>query len=254
VLGADGAGIVAAKGSRVRRFNVGDPVYAYEFENPKGGFYAEYAAVNAQHVGRVPESLDLLHAGTAAVTGLTALQGISGALRVRSGNTVLIFGASGAVGTLAVQFAKARGARVIATATGEEATRLMQSLGADVVFDARDEVEIERLQRLVPAGIDAALVLAASDTLERVLDLLRDGGRVAYPNGVEPEPRSRQNIRVSGYDAVASPEQFKRLNRAIEETQFRAPTAAVFPLTQVTRAHERLERGHVNGRIVLQVR
>jgi NADPH2:quinone reductase len=254
VLGADGAGIVAAKGSRVRRFNVGDPVYAYEFENPKGGFYAEYAAVNAQHVGPVPETLDLLHAGTAAVTGLTALQGISGALRVRQGNTVLIFGASGAVGTLAVQFAKARGARVIATATGEEATRLLESLGADVVFDARDANELERLERLVPDGIDAALVLASGETLERVLDLMRNGGRVAYPNGVEPTPRQRPTFRLQGYDAVASPEHFKRLNAAIEEAQLQAPTAAVFPLTQITRAHERLERGHVAGRIVLQVR
>jgi NADPH:quinone reductase-like Zn-dependent oxidoreductase len=122
------------------------------------------------------------------------------------------------------------------------------------VFDAREDDEIARLGSLVPDGVDAALVLASGETLERVLDLVRDGGRVAYPNGVEPPPRERPTFRLQGYDAVAGPEQFKRLNLAIEEAQLRAPTAAVFPLTQVTRAHERLERGHVTGRIVLQVR
>jgi NADPH2:quinone reductase len=75
VLGTDGAGTVAEKGSSVRRFNVGDRVWAYEFTNAKSGFYAEYVAVNADHVGQVPRRLDLQHAGAAAVTALTALQG-----------------------------------------------------------------------------------------------------------------------------------------------------------------------------------
>lgn len=139
ILGTDGAGIVAAKGAQVRRFREGDRVWAYEFINPKGGFYAEYVAVNADHAGYVPRRLDKLQAGAGAVTGLTALQGIDKHLRVRSGETVLILGATGAVGTLAVQFAKHKGARVLGSATGRDAAALVRKLGAKGTFDPRNK-------------------------------------------------------------------------------------------------------------------
>ena len=110
VLGTDGAGIIAAVGPRVPRFRPGDLVYSYSFDNPKGGFYAEYVAVTADKVGRIPACLDLMHAGAIPTTGLTALQGVDDALHLRKGEAVIIHGASGGVGTLAVQFAKLRGA------------------------------------------------------------------------------------------------------------------------------------------------
>ena len=111
VLGVDGAGIVAAVGSRVRRLKVGDKVYSYSWANPKGGFYAEYVAVAANKVAHVPRGLDLGHAGAIATIGLTALQGIDDALHVKKGESVIIHGGSGGVGTLAIQFAKRTGAR-----------------------------------------------------------------------------------------------------------------------------------------------
>ena len=106
ILGTDGAGTVAAFGPRVRGFDLGEPVWAYAYENDKGGFYAEYVVVAAENVGRCPASLDLLHAGAAAVTALTAEEGIDEHLHVRRGETVLVFGGTGAVGTLAIQFAR----------------------------------------------------------------------------------------------------------------------------------------------------
>jgi len=84
VPGIDGAGIVVARGARVRRIQLGDRVYAYEFGNRQGGFYAEFAVVDAEHVARVPKRLDLGDAGAVAATGLTALQGIDG-LELRAG-------------------------------------------------------------------------------------------------------------------------------------------------------------------------
>lgn len=253
VPGTDGTGIVVARGAHVRRFRIGDRVYAYEFGNPKGGFYAEYVAVEARHVGRVPKRLDVLAAGAAATTGLTALQGVD-ALRLRRGETVLIFGASGAVGTLAVQFAKRRRARVVATASGGAARRLVRRLGADVVIDARSDEALEGLPALAPDGIDAALALAGGDALERCLDLVRAGGRVAYPNGVEPEPRRRRRVRRIAYDAEAGPREFARLGRAVAGAGLRVPIAARYPLAQAAKAHARLTRGHVLGRIVLRIR
>jgi NADPH:quinone reductase len=104
VLGFDGAGIVAPVGSRVRRLKVGDEVYSYNWQNPKGGFYAEYVAVPADKVAPIPRRLDLRHAGATPTTGLTALQGIDDA-GLKKGETVIIHGASGGVGTLAVHAA-----------------------------------------------------------------------------------------------------------------------------------------------------
>lgn len=248
VPGTDGAGVVAAKGPGVRRFRIGERVLAND-----SGCYAEYVALDADGVGRVPQRLDFKQAGAVATTGLTALQGID-ALRLRRSQTVLIYGASGAVGTLAVQFAKAKRARVLATASGREAATLVRRLGADAVIDARSKSAAEQLRKLAPDGIDAALVLTGGDSLEGCLDLVRAGGRIAYPNGVEPEPRRRPKIRLFAYDGEAGPREFAQLARAIDGARLRVPIAAVYPLAQAAKAHARLERGHVVGRIELQIR
>ena len=180
VPGVDGAGIVVATGARVRRIQLGDRVYAYEFGNRQGGFYAEFAAAHAEHVGRVPKGLDLRDAGAVAATGLTALQGID-ALELRPGQTVLIFGASGAVGTMAVQFAAQRGAHVIATASGAAPARLVRKLGAHRVIDARRAESIDQLRKFAPDGLDAVFALAGGDELERCLDFMRPEGTRRAP-------------------------------------------------------------------------
>jgi NADPH:quinone reductase len=253
VPGTDGAGVVAAKGARVRRFRIGERVYAYEFGNPKGGFYAEYVVAKAEHVGRVPPGLDTLQAGAVVPTGLTALQGIDAKLHLRRGQTVLIFGASGAVGSLAVQFAKQRGAHVLATATGPRAARLVRRLGAAAVVDARRDDAAQRLWKLAPNGIDAALALAGGEGLERCLDLLRAGAPVAFPNGIEPEPpRRRKTIRLMPYDMVANRQWFARLGRGITQGGIEVPIAGVLPLARAADAHRRLEGGHITGRLVLR--
>lgn len=254
VLGSDGAGVIAARGAQVQRFEVDDRVWAYEYSNPKGGFYAEYVAVKVESVATVPRGLDLLAAGAAAVTGLTALQGIDDHLSVAEGETLLIFGAPGAVGTLAVQFAKRRDARVIGTATGSDAMSLVRDLGADGVVDARSNDAVERLRELAPDGLDAALALAGGPELEKCLDLMNPGSTVAHPNGVEPEPQPRKGVRVVAYDAVADRSTWDALERAVEEAGLRVPLGGVYPLEQAARAHARVEAGHVLGRIALTIR
>ena len=253
VLGTDGAGIVVAKGARVRRLRVGDRAYGYEPFNAKGGFYAEYIAIADKSLAPVPRRLDLLHAGAGAVTALTAQQGIDRALQVRRGETVLIFGASGAVGSLAVQFAKRHGARVLATASGRAAVTLVRRLGAEAVIDARSDDAASRLRELTPKGIDAVLALAGGDELERCLDFVRDRGRIAYPNGIEPEPKPRRGFRIRSYDAEAGSSELSALSRAIDQARLRVPIAAKYPLARAADAHRRLQH-KVVGRIVLVIR
>jgi len=254
VLGTDGAGTVAAVGAGVRRLAAGDRVYSYSFDNAKGGFYAEYVAVVADKVAPVPDLLDLEHAGAIPTTGLTALQGIDDALRVSSGESVIVLGASGGVGTLALQFAKLRGARVLAIASGGDGAALARRLGADAVIDGRRENIAAAARSFAPDGVDAMLALAGGDAVAIGLDTLRRGGRLAYPNGVEPEPEPRDGIAIISYDAVAGVSEFERLNRAVEEAKLEVPIAAVFPLEEAAGAHERLAAGHVLGKIVLRIR
>ena len=252
VLGLDGAGVVVAKGRRVRRVALGARVWAYDYE--RAGFYAQYVAVDASNVGRVPKRLTLQAAGAAAVTGLTAYQGVVDHAEVKRGETVLVFGATGAVGTLAVQFAASVGARVIATATGRRATGLVRRLGARVAIDARDRDAAEQLETAAKDGVDVVLAFAGGRSLERLLEAVPRGGRVVYPNGVEPEPEKRSGIRLRSYDAAGGADEFARLARAVQRARLRVPIAAAYPLSRAADAHRRLAKPHVLGRVVLAVR
>ena len=253
ILGIDGAGTVVAVGARVQRFAIGDYVYSYSYANPKGGFYAEYVAVSAGKVAPVPDALDETSAGALPALGLTALQGVDDALKLAGGENVIVHGASGNVGMLAVQFAKHRGARVLATASGPDGVQFVRRLGADEVIDGR-RVDIgAAAKRFAPDGIDAVLAFVGGHELTGCLDALRRGGRVAYPNGIEPEPKKRRGVRIKAYDAEAGPREFERLGREIERVHPEIPVAEVFSLEDAAKAHERLERGHVLGRIVLRI-
>jgi NADPH:quinone reductase-like Zn-dependent oxidoreductase len=253
VLGTDGAGIIAEVGKDVRRFKPNDQVWAYEFGNPKGGFYAEYVAVKANSVGPAPKELTLLEAGASAVTGLTALQGVDDHLHLAKTDTVLVFGATGAVGTLAVQFAQRTGAHVVATASTARGEKTLHELGIEMVFDPRADDASQRVTTFAPQGLTAVLALAGGDALERCIDHVVDGGRVAHPNGVEPQPRKRPKIKVIGYDAAAGPDEFEKLNRAVTESRLRVVIDSKYTLEEAAEAHARLERAHVVGRIVLQI-
>jgi NADPH:quinone reductase-like Zn-dependent oxidoreductase len=255
VLGTDGAGVIAAVGSQVHGFKPGDEVYTYSWDNPKGGFYAEYVAVPARLVGHLPPGLSLRDAGAIATTALTAIQGIDDQLHIKPGETLIIHGASGGVGSLAVQFAKLRGARVLATATGEDGASLVKRLGADAVVDGRKGDIVATARQFAPGGVDAVLAFAGGDALERCLDALKPGGRVAFPLGVTPEPKPRVELASeTRYNAVAGPHEFERLNQAIIAAKLQVPIAAEYALTDAAKAQERVEAGHVLGKVILRIR
>jgi NADPH:quinone reductase-like Zn-dependent oxidoreductase len=254
VLGTDGAGIVAAVGAKVQGFKVGEQVYSYSWDNPHGGFYAEYVAVPAERVALVPGNLTLRQAGAIATTGLTAIQGIDDALHLKAGDTLIIHGAPGGVGSLALQFAKRRGVKVLATATGEDGLAFVKGLGADAAVDGRHGDIAAAAHALAPAGVDAVLALAGGETLERCIDALRPGGQVAFPYGVEPEPKARTGVPIIRYNAIPGVQEFERLNRAIEAVKLQVPIAAEFPLAEAAKAQERVEAGHILGKIVLRIR
>ena len=143
---------------------------------------------------------------------------------------------------------------MIGTATGAKAANLLRNLGITEVIDLRGKNSVEAIRGLAPEGLDAVLALAGGPTLERLLDLVRPGGRVAYRMASSLSHLAGPKIRIVAFDAEASPKHSARLERAVEEARLQVPIAAVYPLAQAAKAHERLEKGRVLGRIVLQIR
>jgi NADPH:quinone reductase-like Zn-dependent oxidoreductase len=251
VLGSDGTGIVEAIGKNVKRFKEGDRVYAVSLVNPKGGFYAEYTAVKEDDAAIIPDNLTTEQAGALGVDAITALRGLDDNLGLKRGESLLIFGASGGIGHLALQLAKRMGVRVLAIASGDDGVALCHKLGADLAVDGH-KVDIEAVAReFAPNGIDAALITAGGEIAEKALIAMREGGRIAYPNGVEPEPKTRPGITISSYDGNADPEIFKKLNSLIELGPFYVHIAKIFSLEHAAEAQRALETHHL-GKIALR--
>ncbi|SBT65845.1 NADPH:quinone reductase [Micromonospora sediminicola] len=251
VPGSDAAGSVTAVGATVDDLSVGDAVYAYAFSRPKGGFYAEYAAVKAEYVTRVPENVPIEHVGAMPTDALTALAGLD-ALDLPAGATVLVFGASGGQGHLAVQLAKRLGLRVVAIASGDEGVRLVSRLGADVVLDGHDAATPTRAGEAVPGGVDGLLAMANGPMLARLGDLLKPDGTLAYPHGVQPEPTAPAGRGARAYDGITGPDQLRRLNHLIESGPFEIHVAETFPLAEAAQAHRRLQAPYL-GKLLLRV-
>jgi NADPH:quinone reductase len=252
VLGTDGAGTVAGVGGNVKDFKAGDQVYAGELGNPKGGFYGEYAVVKADNASLIPSGLKMDQAAVLPSDGLTALKGLEGVLRLQPGEAVMIFGASGGIGHLAVQLAKRLGARVLAVASGEDGVDFVKRLGADAAVDGRSDKVLDVAREFASDGIDAALVTAGGDATDRALAAIRREGRIAYPNGVMPEPKAPAEVKIEAFDGEGGRKALERLNQLIEAGPFEVRVDRVFPLEQVADAQAALEEHHL-GKIALRV-
>ncbi|MFF0152685.1 NADP-dependent oxidoreductase [Micromonospora sp. NPDC005203] len=253
VPGSDGAGTVLAAGSKVSNVGVGDLVYVSATTRPKGGFYAEYAAVKAEYAAKVPDGVPAEHAGAMPTDALTALAGLD-TVSLSAGAWLLIFGASGGQGHLGVQLAKRQGLNVIAVASGADGVALVTRLGADVSLDGHADLTevLARIRDAAPAGVDAILAMAGGKTLDRLTEALTDGGVVAFAHGVQPEPQERSGVVVRAYDGESSPRQLQRLNELVEAGPFVVHVAEKFPLGKVRDAHQRLETSYA-GKLLLTV-
>jgi NADPH:quinone reductase-like Zn-dependent oxidoreductase len=249
IIGNDGAGTVAAVGARVERFRRGDRVYAYTMT---GGFYAEYVTVKQDQVAHVPPGVRRDEAGGLGAVGITALRGLDDQLHVKRGQRLMIFGASGGIGHVAVQLAKRMGARVFAIASGPDGVRLVRRLGADAVVDGRRDDVAGAAARFARKGFDAALVLAGGKDVTAALRSVKSGGRVAYPNGVEPAPRAPKGVKVLAYDGTPTRRAFERLNSLIGRARFRVALDRTYTLQEAADAHRELGKHHL-GKVAFRL-
>lgn len=225
---------------------------ASSFLNPKGGFYAEYAAVDADRVAPIPSGLGFEEAGALPADGVTALRGLRDQLGVEEGDTLLVFGASGGVGHLAVQLAHRMGAHVLAIASGGDGVDLVTDLGASEVVEGREEDPWDAMRRLAPNGLDAALITASGEGLQTVLSGMREGARATWPNGVTPEPDVPDAVESSSYDGRPDPDILRDLNALIDSGPFEVYVDRTFPLAEADEAHRALDE-HYLGKLCLRV-
>jgi NADPH2:quinone reductase len=245
ILGADGSGTIAAIGSHVKDLSVGDRVYSYSYSNSTGGFHAEYVSVPADRVARVPAHVDMVVAGGMPCIALTAQSGLE-VLKVASGQTLLVFGASGGVGSLAVWLAHGQGAVVVGTAR-PDAQEYVRSLGAEHTIDPSSPEHEAVIKRAAKAGFDACLITADGDALHDFLAHLKAKAPVGYPNGVEPEPRLNGHRGIA-FDGAMSHDAFVKLNAAIGSRTIPLKTE-VFPFEELSRLTGGLNRGTSWGRL-----
>src|SRR5581483_6233531 len=246
------SGIVEEVGDQVRQLKRGDRVYGINLMNPKGGFYAECRAIKAKDAATIPQALSTRDAGVLAVDGVTALNGLDKTLQLKPGESILILGASGGIGHLAVQLAKRMKARVLAVASGKDGVDFVQRLGADKVIDGHREDVLKAAREFAPNGMDAALLTAGGKAAEQAVASLRKGGRAAYPNGVEDAPQGRDGVKVTSYNGEPDPQTFAKLNELIDDGPFEVHIARTFRLEEAAEAQRALG-GHYLGKLALVV-
>jgi NADPH2:quinone reductase len=250
VLGSDGAGTVEDVGDDVHSLKRGDRVYGINFMNPKGGFYAEYAVIKANSAAAVPAALTTRDAGVMAIDGVTALDGLERALQLKAGESILILGASGGIGHLAVQLAKRMEARVLAVASGRDGVEFVKRLGADQVIDGHQDDILKAAHGFAPKGLDAALLMAGGNAAAQSILALRKGGRAAYPNGVQDVPDTREDVKVVRYNGEPTQQTLTKLNRLIDSGPFEVHIARTFRLEEAAEAQRALN-DHYLGKLAL---
>ena len=252
VLGSDGAGTVEAVGDGVQSLKKGDRVYGIGLMNPKGGFYAQYIVLKETNMSRIPAKakLTIQQAGAMPVDAITALTGLDATLGLKANESILILGASGGIGHMAVQLAKRMGARVLAVASGEDGVAFVRRLGADKVVDGHKDDVQAAAREFAQKGLDAVLLTTGGAAAEKALSTLREGGRAAYPNGVQPIPKERSGVKIQSFDGEYNPPPFEKLNRLIEAGPFEVHVARTFTLDQAVEAQRALD-DHYLGKLAL---
>ncbi|MES2860685.1 MAG: NAD(P)H-quinone oxidoreductase [Pseudomonadota bacterium] len=263
IMGLEVAGEVDAVGDGVTRWTVGDRVCALL----GGGGYAERVAVDARHALPIPDELDFIQAAALPETVFTVFANVFEAGGLKSGETLLIHGATSGIGVTAIQMAKAAGATVIATSRGAAKTRAALGLGADISLDASVDDLAARIKHA--GGADVILDMLGADYAELNLNALKPGGRWVVIATLTGALAQIDLLRIMMKQATLtgstlrrrSADEKARLAAAIERGVWpwvesgavRPPVDATFPLAETKLAHLRLEAGEHVGKIVLTV-
>jgi NADPH:quinone reductase-like Zn-dependent oxidoreductase len=245
IPGYDIAGVVEKTGVKVTNIKAGDAVYGYP---TFGGGWAEYVTVKQWEVAAKPKTLNFAEAAAVPMGALTAWQALVDTAQLHPGQTILVHGGSGGVGSFAVQIANARGARVIATASTANQDMLKQ-LGADVAIDYT-KTRFEDVAK----DVDAVLDPVGKETLARSYGVVKKGGivmsLVARPDPVELEKRG---IRGAAISVHPDAEDLAEIARLIDAGKIKPVVTEVLPLSEAIAAQRQAETHHTRGKLVLRI-
>ncbi len=247
IPGMDVAGVAEKVGAKVTRFKTGDPVYAYLSFQEQGG-YAEFTIAKENEAALKPKNIDFEQAAAVPLAATTAWQALIDAAGLKAGQTVLIFGGSGGVGHFAIQIAKARGAKVIATASTEHQA-LLKQLGVDQAIDYT-KTKFEDVVK----DVDVVLEATRSDSMSRSYGVVKKGGFIVSITG-PPDQAQLDQHGLHGTSISAHPDAhvLEELTKLIESKKLTPIVSQVFPLADAAKAHEQIETHHTGGKIVLKV-
>jgi NADPH2:quinone reductase len=256
ILGYDVSGVVEEVGPGVHDFAPGDEVfYTPEIFGNQSGSYAEFNVARAAIVAKKPRRLSHVEAATVPLAGGTAWEALVRRLRVAPGETVLIHGGAGGVGSFGVQIAKAAGARVLATA-GTENLDVLRTLGADRAIDYTKENAADvALEETGGAGVDAVFDTVGGELIARSLQATRPGGRLATLLGPRGDLTglSSRNLTLHGVFLTRESARLREMTPLIERGQVNPLIEGVLALEDVATAHRRLDTGHGRGKLVLAI-
>ena len=245
IPGYDIAGIVEKTGANVTKLKVGDTVYGY----PNfGGGWADYVTVKEFEVAPKPKSLNFVESAAVPMGALTAWQALVDVAKLQPGQTVLIHGGSGGVGSFAIQIAKARGARVIATASTTNQD-LLKQLGADVAVDYT-KTKFEDVAK----DVDAVLDPVGKETLARSYNVIKKGGivmsLVARP---DPAQLEKNGIRGAGISVHPDAEDLAEIAQLIDAGRIKPIVTQVLPLSEAIAAQQQAATHHTRGKVVIRI-
>ena len=263
IIGFDAAGVVAALGEGVTGFAVGDRVFTPTNHGQGGqGSYAEYVLASADRVAHIPPGLGFAEAAALPVAALTAWQALFDRGGLEAGQTAMIHGGSGGLGSFAVQFARWAGARVAATCSTAN-VEYLQSLGVERVIDYRREDIATVIQAWAPGGLDYLMDAVGVSTLPNGLDLVRSGGAfVSIPtltdDGDIPAAAAAGAARgvnrvFSTMDDIGCSATLRMIGALLVSGDITLPPLREFALKEAAEAHRVIQQGHNRGKMVLKV-
>jgi NADPH:quinone reductase-like Zn-dependent oxidoreductase len=248
VIGIEAAGIVEKVGGKVSDYSAGDRIAFVSAMQPKGGTWAEYAVVaDDAAIVRLPDGMAFTQAAAIPVAGSTILRAFH-ALDLQPGEAVFIAGASGAIGTLAIQLAAARGCEVVASAS-QKNHDYMRNLGARQTVDYHDPDWPEQVRQWFPAGVDAAIAIQPG-TAAPSMTVVRDGGRVV-PISHDQYETERGISRVEPPYLQDVQAELADLMDRVAAGEVRMPIETVYPFRQGLEALQKASTRHARGKSVL---
>lgn len=247
ILGMDAAGIVEKTGAKITKFKAGDPVYAFFTLAGEGG-YAEFVTANENEIAAKPRAVNYAKAAAVPAAGSTAWQVLVDVAKLSAGQTVLIHGGSGGVGHLAIQIAKARGAKVIATASTANQD-FVKKMGADVAVDYT-KAKFEDAAK----DVDVVLDMVGGQTLKRTYGVVKRGGIiVSIVDEMDQKELDAHGIRGVTFRCAPKASVLEDLAKLIDAKKLTPVVSQTFPLSDVAKAQDQIATRHTRGKVVLQV-